>query len=112
MVPFPEPPSCPHNLQVVHTDRGEISIEWLPSKESFSCPVDRYIVEMATGDSGEFIEVGKVVGTMCHYEARDLVEGEKYNFRIKAENRAGTSSAAQLEKPVVASALGKSRRAA
>ncbi len=92
---------------MVNTDKGRISIEWLPAKETVISPVDRYIVEMSVGDGQRFTEVGKVVGTTCHFDANGLTEGEKYNFRIKAENQAGTSGTIQLEKPAVASSVGE-----
>ena len=95
-------------MHVVGTDFGSISLEWMPAKETATTPVDGYVIEMAEGDSGNFVEVAKVDGGTCKFDATGLKDGQRYNFRIKAENRAGTSErCAQLDKPATASALGK-----
>ena len=80
----------------------------MPAKETATAPVDGYVIEMAEGDSKNFVEVAKVDGGKCKFDATGLKEGEKYNFRIKAQNQAGTSDrCAQLDNPVTASAVGK-----
>ena len=89
------------------TDKGHISLEWLPAKETVKAPVDGYIIEMSTGDGNDFVEVGKVDGMTCSFDAEGLQEGQKYNFRVKAENQSGTSIGTQLDKGVTATAIGK-----
>ena len=42
------------------TDSGCISLEWMPAKETATAPVDGYVIEMAEGDSKNFVEVAKV----------------------------------------------------
>ena len=96
-------PASPQNLHVVETDSGRISLEWKPSIETAIAPVDEYIIEMAEGNSKNFVQVAKVDGGTCKFEATGLKDGEKYNFRIKAQNGAGTSNCAQIVCPVTAS---------
>ena len=92
----------------METNSGRISLEWNPSIETAIAPVDEYIIEMAEGDSKNFVQMAKVDGGTCTFDTFGLKDGEKYNFRIKAQNQAGTSERyAQLEKPVTASAVGK-----
>lgn len=63
---------------------------------------------MADEDSEDFVEIARVNGKTCKFEASDLEDGEKYFFRIKAFNSSGTSGgSAELDKAVVASKLGK-----
>ena len=80
----------------------------MPAKKTVTAPVDGYVIEMAEGDSNNFVEVAKVDGGTCKFDATGLKDGEKYNFRVRAENGAGTSGrCAQLDKPATASAVGK-----
>ena len=98
-------PSSPQNLHVVNTDSGSISLEWTPSKETAVTPVHGYTIEMAVGDSKDFVEMAKVHSGTSKFDATGLKDGEKYNFRIKAENQIGSSSdGAQLASPVAAAA--------
>ena len=103
-------PANPRNLHVVETGSGRISLEWKPSIETATAPVDEYIIEMAEGDSKNFVQVAKVDGGTCKFDATGLKDGEKYNFRIKAQNGAGSSNCAQLESPVTASAAPSGER--
>ena len=80
----------------------------MPAKETATAPVDGYVIELAEGDSENFVEVAKVDGGTCTFDATGLKDGEKYNFRIKAQNQAGTSErCTQLDKPVTAESVGK-----
>ena len=80
----------------------------MPAKETATAPVDGYVMEMAEGDSKNFVEVAKVDGGTCTFDATGLKDGEKYNFRVKAQNQAGNSErSAQLDKLATASAFGK-----
>ena len=99
------PPSKPENLHVVKTDNGQISIAWEPPNDipNAYTPVEGYIIEMATGLKDNFAEVGRVNGNICYFNATGLKNGKKYNFRVRAHNSAGISSAyAQLDEPAVA----------
>ena len=75
------PPSNPNNLHVESTGEGHISLAWQPVEETAKAPVDGYFIEMATGDSKNFKQVGKIEGrNMCKFYMTDLKDGEKYVF--------------------------------
>ena len=101
-------PSSPENLHVVNTDKGSVSLEWQPAKETVIIPVDGYVIEIAKGDNKDFTEVARVDSGTCKFDATGLKDGEMYNFRVKSLNQAGISTgSAQLDKPVIASAVGR-----
>ncbi len=102
-------PPTPENLHVVNMDRGRVSVAWQPAKETADAPVEGYVIEVAPSNSNDFEEIGRVPGNdMCMFDATGLKEGQKYNFRIRAENQAGVSAGfASLDKPVAASPMGK-----
>ncbi len=93
---------------MTNTDTGSVSLEWQPAPSTEKAPVDVYVVEMAVGDRSEFVEIARVDGRTCKFDAIDLKDGQRYNFRVKARNSVGSSEgAAQLDRPVVASKIGK-----
>lgn len=99
-------PNNPANVHVVTTDRGKISLSWQPAVETANAPVEDYIIEVAKEGSNDFAEIAKVSKNTCHFDATGLEDGQKYNFRIKAQNQCGTSSGTALDKPIIASPLG------
>ena len=103
-------PSSPQNLHAVETDSGRISLEWKPSIETATAPVGEYTIEMAEGDSKNYVEVAKVDGGICKFEAIELKDGQKYNFRVSAKNGAGKSNSTQLKSPVTVSAAPSGER--
>ena len=93
---------------MVGTNKGEVSLAWQAPKDASNAPVENYIIEIATGDSANFAEFGRVKGQNFTFDASGLKDGQKYNFRVRAQNVVGTSAGgAQLDKPVIASAIGK-----
>ena len=101
-------PSNPENLHVVGTSKGQVFLEWQPAKETREAPIEEYVIEMAVGDSSNYKQIATVDANECKFDAKGLKDGQKYNFRIKALNRAGPSQGyAKLDKQVTASATGK-----
>ena len=62
------------------TDSGCISLEWMPAKETATAPVDGYVIEMAEGNSKNFVEVAKVDAEKYKFDATGLKDGEKIQF--------------------------------
>ena len=90
------------------TDKGFIAVAWEAPQDTPNAytPVDGYIIEMATGVKDNFVKVAEVDGDTRNFTATGLKDGKKYNFRIRAKNSAGVSSAYdQLAKPVKATPL-------
>ena len=100
-------PDNPWDVHVVTTGKGSISLAWQPAPDTVNAPVEGYVIEVATGDSNNFTKIGTVDCKKCNFKAKDLEAGQKYNFRIKAQNQSGISSGTTLDRSVVASPLGK-----
>ena len=84
----PEPPVGPVVYQNV--DRDTIKIRWNPPEDDGGTEVTGYIVEKAEYGLNNWIACSGYT-TTCEYIARGLTEGQKYLFRISAENSVGVS---------------------
>ena len=101
-------PSNPEILHVVGTAKGQVTLQWQPAEETKEAPVKEYVIEMAIEGSDDFKEIAAVDSDSNKFDVKGLKDGQKYNFRIRGQNQAGTSqSFAELEKAVTASAIGK-----
>ena len=101
---YTEAPSSPEKLHVLHTDKGRVTLAWNPPRYDGGASTTGYIIEMAPGNSIDFVEIATIDGNTCKYEATELRDGQIYNFRIKAQNCAGISrDGAKLNEPVTAS---------
>ncbi len=77
---------------------------WSPPRYDGGAPLTGYIIEMAPGNSIDFVEFAKVDGKTTEFEAKDLREGQSYNFRVRAQNSIGISvNGTKLPEPVTAS---------
>ena len=89
---------------MLSTDKGRVSLGWKPPRYDGGAPVSNYVIEIAPGSSVDFVEIAKVDGGCCQFDAQDLREGQMYNFRVRAQNTAGVSvNGAKLIEPVTAS---------
>ena len=84
----PEPPVGPVIYQ--NLDRDTIKLSWNPPEDDGGTEVTGYIVEKAEYGLSNWIACSGYT-TNCEYIARSLHEGQKYLFRISAENSVGVS---------------------
>ena len=96
---MPSPPGVPEILAV-----GEdfATIEWLKSESDGGSEITHYLVEKHEKKSARWIKVNKdsaFLGTCL--KVSDLVEGNTYQFRVTAINKAGESEASELSLYVV-----------
>ena len=84
----PEPPVGPVIYQ--NMDRDTIKLSWNPPEDDGGTEVTGYIVEKAEFGLSNWIACSGYT-TTCEYIARSLYEGQKYLFRISAENSVGVS---------------------
>ena len=76
--------------------------------DTTEAPVKKYVIEMAVEGSTDFKQIATVDANKNKIDIKGLKDGQRYSFRIRGQNQAGTSPGyAQLEKPVIASVIGK-----
>ena len=74
-------------------------LAWKPPDSDGGSPITGYVVERRTGS--RWIQL-KLKAEKPEYEVNDLLEDQRYEFRIIAENKAGQSQPGEPSKPVAA----------
>ncbi|ULT95623.1 hypothetical protein L3Y34_004374 [Caenorhabditis briggsae] len=87
---------------VVDWDADRVSLEWEPPKSDGGAPITQYIIEKKGKHGRDWQECGKVSGDQTNAEILGLKEGEEYQFRVKAINKAGPGEASDPSRKVVA----------
>ncbi|WKY05591.1 hypothetical protein Q1695_006081 [Nippostrongylus brasiliensis] len=99
--PYDEP-GKPYAPEVTDWDADRVSLEWQPPDSDGGAPITQYIIEKKGKHGREWQECGKVSGDETMATILGLKEGEEYQFRVKAVNKAGPGEASDPSRKVVA----------
>ena len=97
----PLPPSAP---DVVDWSESHMDLEWKEPIDDGGSPITGYIIEMKVSHSSEWNQVQTIEGNRKKGTVNGLREGDKYQFRITALNKAGPSEPGQPSRPKEAKA--------
>ena len=101
--PF-DPPAPPGLPELVDWNENMVKLKWdLPIRDGGS-PITGYIIEMMDKHGGAFVKAAEVKGNVCQGVVNNLEEGNRYEFRVRAVNKAGQSEPSDSTKPHVAKA--------
>lgn len=89
---------------VTDWDKDRIDIAWVAPVSDHGSPVKEYIVEKRERGSSNWTEAGRSPGDDCTFSAKNLREGQEYEFRVVAVNDAGPSDPSMPSDPQVAKA--------
>lgn len=84
-------PEAPGKPDVKDWSRNHADLKWAPPKEDGGAPITGYIVEKKDPAGNKWIKVLEVPGNKTEAKVPDLIEGQKYQFRVKAVNKGGES---------------------
>ncbi|KAI5639981.1 immunoglobulin i-set domain-containing protein [Phthorimaea operculella] len=83
---------CPPGLpDIVDWDEKSAKLKWEPPIRDNGAPITGYIIEVMDRDRGEFVKAVEIQGNVCQGTVPKLEEGNQYQFRIRALNKAGQS---------------------
>ncbi len=82
-----DPPGPPINLQAVDISKNKATLTWEPPEFDGGSPIKGYYVERKSGS--KWIRVNKKRTKDLSLVVDDLIEKDKYEFRVLAENEAG-----------------------
>ncbi|KAF0296563.1 Twitchin [Amphibalanus amphitrite] len=98
--PFDEP-GPPGNLKATDWDKDHVDLAWEPPKNDGGAPITGYLVEKKD-KSGRWQPVFEVPADQQTATVPDLTEGETYDFRVRAINKAGPGEPSKTTGPIVA----------
>lgn len=99
--PFNEP-SKPGTPEVTDYDKDFVELTWTPPAEDGGSPITGYVIEKRDKFNPNWEKVVDVVGTGTTAKVPDLIEGNQYEFRIRAVNKAGPGEPSDASKSHIA----------
>ncbi|PSN48991.1 hypothetical protein C0J52_03867 [Blattella germanica] len=88
--PYSEPDK-PGKPDVKDWNRHQADLKWAPPKSDGGAPITSYIIEKKDQYSSKWQKAVEIIGNKCEAKVPDLVEGMKYQFRVRAVNKGGQS---------------------
>ncbi|XP_013148822.1 PREDICTED: twitchin isoform X2 [Papilio polytes] len=84
-------PAAPGLPDIVDWDEKSAKLKWEPPIRDNGAPITGYIIEVMDRDRGEFVKAAEIHGNICQGTVPKLEEGNQYQFRVRALNKAGQS---------------------
>ncbi|MGH0151255.1 UNVERIFIED_CONTAM: hypothetical protein FKN15_021073 [Acipenser sinensis] len=98
--PIGTPTSEPHCLTVDDITDTSISLKWRPPERVGAAGLDGYTVEYCKEGTDEWVPAFEGLTERTSVNIKNLLTGEKMQFRVRAVNVAGASTPATLTQPV------------
>ncbi|XP_050099300.1 twitchin isoform X8 [Anopheles aquasalis] len=98
----PDPPEAVDKPTVTDYTPSSCTIAWRPPKIQ-TRPIVGYLVEKRERGTGEWVQVNNYPTTNTTYTIPDLMEGFRYEFRVKTVNEVGISRPSEPTDPITAS---------
>ncbi|KHN73749.1 Twitchin [Toxocara canis] len=99
--PYDEP-GKPEAPEVTDWDVDRVDLKWEPPANDGGAPITNYIIEKKSKHAKDWTECGKTAGPECEAQIRDLKQGEEYQFRVRAVNKAGPGEPSDPSRRVIA----------
>lgn len=96
----PEKPGTP---SIVDWDKNRVDLEWTAPKRDGGAPITGYIIEMKP-KFGQWEKALELDTVKTSARVPDLTEGEEYEFRVIAVNKAGPGEPSDASQSIVAKA--------
>nr|XP_006823016.1 PREDICTED: titin-like [Saccoglossus kowalevskii] len=95
----PGPPGKP---DVTETDKTMMTITWTPPEEDGGSPLTGYVIEKCDISRDRWTKANRITVTESTFQVTDLIEGQKYIFRVSGENKAGVGKPSEPSEPRIA----------
>jgi titin len=98
---FADVPGQPGTPEISDIGAESCRLTWRAPTSDGGAPITGYVIERQTEIGGRWIPL-KSKAVTTEFEVRDLYEGQKYEFRVIAENKAGQGKPSESAGPIVA----------
>ena len=97
----PDKPQGP--LEATETTPNAITVQWKPPKDTGGLPLDHYVLEKRLKGSNKWTKCpGHIDPNETEATAKNLDEGQEYDFRVMAVNKEGESEPLVTSAPIKA----------
>ena len=86
-------PGTPSRPEVSEINDHSCTLTWSAPPHDGGSPITNYIIEQRRPEDLRWSQVDRILNTT--YRVKNLIEGQRYDFRIIAENKAGPSQPSQ-----------------
>ena len=94
-------PTIPQGtLEVSEVTKKTCHLKWKPSEDNGGNPIIQYEVEKMEESMGSWLPAGNTKG--CSFDIKNLVEGKRYKFLVRAVNKDGDSPDLETKDFIVA----------
>lgn len=94
-------PGKPGTPEATDWDKDHVDLKWDPPANDGGAPITGYIIEKKD-KFGEWEKAAEVPGDANTATVAKLIEGQSYEFRVKAVNKAGPGEPSDASKAIVA----------
>ena len=94
-------PGKPNKPEVTDWDRDHVDLKWTPPASDGGSPITGYIVEKKD-KWGDWEKAAEVPADQTTATVPDLIQGQPYEFRVRAVNKAGPGAPSDATDPVIA----------
>lgn len=81
------------------TDKSSVALKWTPPTADGGAPVS-YIIEYRRSGSSTWKRANSVPVQETNFSVTGLKEGEEYEFKVTAENKAGLGPSSEISQAV------------
>lgn len=95
-------PDAPGKPEAKDWGRNHVDLKWAAPKKDGGQPITSYIIEKKDQYSSKWVKATEVMGNKPEAKVTGLTENTKYQFRIRAVNKAGQSKPSEPSDTVLA----------
>nr|XP_021390691.1 myomesin-3 [Lonchura striata domestica] len=93
-------PGSPLNVRCHDVNKDCLVLSWVAPSDDGGSPILGYLIERCVAGSEKWVQCSAQPVKGCRCPVLGLAEGQTYQFRVKAANKAGTSHPSKASDPV------------